>query len=180
MAVDPFDDHDPLLCGTSIDELLEHLTKGSPTEHERTCPHCRAVSVELRPLVEAVSSLPRATAPPGLLDDVMREVRADARSTRVLSLAEGASGRTEIRHSAMSAMLRASVDPARGLFVGRCRIERTSEGVTVSATARVLAGTPIPEAGDGARRDMAAFIRDRLGLGVARVDINVTDVVDPL
>ncbi|HJE58391.1 MAG TPA: hypothetical protein K8V84_07740 [Nocardiopsis listeri] len=179
MAVDPFDDHDPLPCGTSIDELLDHLAESTLTEHERACPHCRAVAVELRPLVEAMSSRPRVTAPPGLLDDVMREVRAEARSTRTLPLTEGVSGRTEIRHSAMSSMLRASVDPARGLFVGRCRIERASEGVIVSATARVLAGTPIPEAGDGARRDMTAFIHDRLGLRVARVDIDVTDVIDP-
>lgn len=145
MAVDPLDDHDPLSCGTSTDELLDHFTEGALTEHERACSHCRAITVKLRPLVEAMSSEARVSAPPGLLDDVMREVRAEARSARTLPLTEGALGRTEIRHSAMSAMLRASVEPARGLFVGRCRIERTSEGVTISATARVLAGRPPPK-----------------------------------
>lgn len=77
MAVDPSDDHDQLPCGTSADALLDHLRKGTVTGHERTCPHCRAAAEEFRPLLAALDSEGEITAPPGLLDDVMRTVRAE-------------------------------------------------------------------------------------------------------
>ncbi|WP_017579324.1 hypothetical protein [Nocardiopsis valliformis] len=196
MAVDPSDDHELLPCGTSADELLDHLREDTATAHERTCPHCRAAAEEFRPLLSALGSVlgedREVTAPPGLLDDVMRAVRAEGRSKETLRLpgpgsgrgsgsgphSGGAPGDTRIRHSAVSAMLRACVDPTEGLIVGRCRIERTPDGLAVTATARVLTGTVIPDATAAARRAMAAFVEDRLGLRVARIDIDVTDVID--
>ncbi|MEU3018767.1 MULTISPECIES: hypothetical protein [unclassified Nocardiopsis] len=186
MAVEPSDDHDRLPCGTSADTLLDHLRAGTVTEHERTCPHCRAATEEFRPLLSALGAAldddHRITAPPGLLDDVMSAVRAEGRSRRTLRLPGtgpgGARGDTRVRHSAVSAMLRARVDRAGGLVLGRCRIEETPEGLVVTATARVVSGTVIPEATARARRDMAAFVADRLGLRVARIDIDVTDVID--
>lgn len=75
-------------------------------------------------------------------------------------------------------MLRACVDPAEGLIVGRCRIEQTPDGLVVAATARVLSGTVIPEATAAARRAMGAFVQNRLGLRVGRIDIDVTDVIE--
>lgn len=186
MAVDPSHDHDhdQLPCGTSADTLLEHLRTGTTTAHERTCPHCRAASEEFRPLLSALGAAlgddREITAPPGLLDDVMRTVRAEGRSKKTLQLPGdgGTPGDTRIRHSAVSAMLRACVDPAEGLLVGRCRIERTPDGLVIAATARVLTGTVIPEATAAARRTMVEFVEDRLGLRVARIDIDVTDVID--
>lgn len=185
MAVDPSDDHDQLPCGTYADALLDHLRAGTATEHERTCPHCRTASEEFRPLLSALGSSlgddREITAPPGLLDDVMRAVRAEGRSKETLRLPDtgsgGGPGDTRIRHSAVSAMLRACVDPAEGLLVGRCRIERTPDGLAIAATARVLTGTVIPEATAAARRAMGTFVEDRLGLRVARIDIDVTDVI---
>lgn len=190
MAVDPSHDHDhsddQLPCGTSADALLDHLRAGTTTAHERTCPHCRAAAEEFRPLLSAMGSAlgddREITAPPGLLDDVMRAVRAEGRSKKTLRLpgagTGGTPGDTRIRHSAVSAMLRACVDPAEGLLVGRCRIERTPDGLVIGATARVLTGTVIPEATAAARRAMGTFVEDRLGLRVARIDIDVTDVID--
>jgi hypothetical protein len=194
MAVDPSDDHEQLPCGTSADELLDHLREGTTTAHERTCPHCRAAAEEFRPLLSALGSVlsgeHEVTAPPGLLDDVMRAVRAEGRSRQTLRLPGpgrgsasgsdpgGAPGDTRIRHSAVSAMLRACVDPAEGLIIGRCRIGHGPDGLAVTATARVLTGTVIPDATAAARRAMAAFVEDRLGLRVARIDIDVTDVID--
>ncbi|GAA1094285.1 hypothetical protein NE857_01505 [Nocardiopsis exhalans] len=194
MAVDPSDDHEQLPCGTSADALLDHLREGTATAHERTCPHCLAAAEEFRPLLSALGSAlsenREVTAPSGLLDDVMRTVRAEGRSGETLRLpapgprsgsdpdSGGAPGNTRIRHSAVSAMLRACVDPAEGLIVGRCRISHTPDGLAVTATARVLAGTVIPDATAAARRAMAAFVADRLGLRVARIDIDVTDVID--
>jgi hypothetical protein len=188
MAVDPShdheDSHDQLPCGTPADTLLEHLRAGTTTSHERTCPHCRSAAEEFRPLLSALGAArgedSEITAPPGLLDDVMRTVRSEGRSRKTLQLpgAGGTPGDTRIRHSAVSAMLRACVDPAGGLLVGRCRIERTPDGLVIAATARVLTGTVIPEATAAARETMGAFVADRLGLRVARIDIDVTDVVD--
>lgn len=191
MAVDPSDDHEQLPCGTSADQLLDHLREGTATRHERTCPYCLAAAEEFRPLLSALGSAleedREVTAPPGLLDDVMRAVRAEGRSRETLRLPDpasgpdsgGAPGDTRIRHSAVSAMLRACVDPAGGLIVGRCRIERTPDGLVITATARVLTGTVIPDATAAARRAMVGFVEDRLGLRVARIDIDVTDVIDP-
>ncbi|PWV47972.1 hypothetical protein [Nocardiopsis sp. L17-MgMaSL7] len=186
MAVDPSDDHEQLPCGTSADTLLEHLRAGTVTAHERTCPHCRAAADEFRPLLSALGAAldndREVTAPPGLLDDVMSVVRAEGRSRGTLRLPDtgsgGTPGDTRVRHSAVSAMLRARVDPAGGLVLGRCRIEDTLEGLVVTATARVLTGTVIPDATARARRDMSTFVEDRLGLRVARIDIDVTDVID--
>ncbi|MFE1166205.1 hypothetical protein [Nocardiopsis sp. NPDC058789] len=186
MAVEPSDDHERLPCGTSADTLLDHLRAGTVTDHERTCPHCRAAAEEFRPLLSALGAAldddRQVTAPPGLLDDVMSVVRAEGRSRSTIRLprtgGDGAPGDTRVRHSAVSAMLRARVDPAGGLLLGRCRIEETSEGLVVAATARVLTGTVIPEATASARRDMSTFVEDRLGLRVARIDIDVTDVID--
>ncbi|MBR8742228.1 hypothetical protein [Nocardiopsis sp. MG754419] len=180
MAVDPSDDHDRLPCGTSPDALLEHLRADAATAHERTCPHCRAAAEEFGPLLAALADRPLVTAPPGLLDDVMRAVRAEGRSVGAVPLGEGASGRTEIRRSAVAAMLRATVRPAGELVLGRCHVERTDDGIVVSATARVLVGVPIPEATGRARRDMTSFVHERLGLRVARIDIDVTDVIESL
>ena len=186
MAVDPSDDPDQLPGGTSADALLEHLRAGTTPGHERTCPHCQAAAEEFRPLLSALDSAAGdgrgITAPPGLLDDVMRAVRAEGRSKETLRLPDRGSGEgsgdTRIRHSAVSAMLRACVDPAEGLIVGRCRITRAPEGLVIAATARVLTGTVIPDATAAARRAMVGFVEDRLGLRVARVDIDVTDVID--
>lgn len=197
MAVNPSDDHEQLPCGTSADQLLGHLREGTATRHERTCPHCLAAAEEFRPLLSALGSVleedRQVAAPPGLLDDVMRTVRAEGRSSKTLRLPGPASGRrpgsapdsggapgdTRIRHSAVSAMLRACVDPAEGLVVGRCRIASAPEGLVVTATARVLTGTVIPHATAAARRAMIGLVEERLDLRVARVDIDVTDVIDP-
>ncbi len=190
MAVEPSrdhdDSHDQLPCGTSADALLDHLRAGTTTEHERTCPHCRAAAEEFRPLLSALGSAAdddrEITAPPGLLDDVMRTVRAERRSRETLRLADPGTGETpgdtRIRHSAISAVLRACVDPAAGLIVGGCRIRSTPDGLVVTATARVLSGTVIPEATGAARRVMRSFVEERLGLRVARIDIDVTDVIE--
>ncbi|MCP3015169.1 anti-sigma factor [Nocardiopsis dassonvillei] len=181
MAVDPSDDHDRLPCGTSVDALLRDLLSGRLTEHESSCEHCRAEAGELRPLVEAVrrDDEEEVTAPPGLLTDVMRVVRAERRSEGTIVLSGSGPGGTEVRESAVAAMLRTSVESVPGVVVGRCRVEQTREGLSVRATARVAVGFPIPDAADAARRAMRSLAEQRLGLPVARLDIDVVDLDDP-
>lgn len=181
MAVDPSDDHDRLPCGTTVDALLRHLTSGRLTEHESSCEYCREQAEELRPLVAAVrqSDDQEVTAPPGLLSDVMRAVRAERRAGTTVVLAGPGPGGTEIREAAVAALLRASVDSVPGVVVGRCRVRQSREGLTVLATARVALGLPIIEAAEAARRAMRTLIEDRLGLSAVRVDIDVVDLDDP-
>ncbi|WP_159942602.1 MULTISPECIES: hypothetical protein [unclassified Nocardiopsis] len=180
MAVEPSDDHDRLPCGNTVDALLRHMTSGELTGHERTCEHCRAQAEELRPLVTAVrrDGEEEVTAPSGLLTDVMRAVRSERRSERTIVLGGTGPGGTEVRESAVAAMLRASVEAVPGVVVGRCRVEQTGEGLFVRVTARVAVGLPIPDAAGAARRAMRSLVERRLGLPVARLDIDVVDLDD--
>lgn len=181
MAVDPSDDHDRLPCGNSVDALLRHMLSGEPTRHESNCEYCLEQEEELRPLVAAVrqSGEEEITAPPGLLSDVMRVVRTERRSDGTVVLTGSGPGGTEVRASAVAAMLRASVESVPGVVVGRCRVEQTGEGVWVRATARVRVGLPIPDAAEAARHAMRALVEEGLGLHVDRVDIDVVDLDDP-
>ncbi|WP_116246631.1 hypothetical protein [Nocardiopsis sp. FIRDI 009] len=180
MAVDPSDVHDRLPCANSVDALLRHLVSGALTEHESACRYCRDQAEELRPLVTAVrrSEERRVTAPPGLVSDVMRVVRAERRGGRSIVLDGSGPGGTEVRESAVAALLRASVDAVPGVVVGRCRIEQTARGVVVRATVRVGLDRPIPEAAEAARSTMRALVEEQLGLPVVRVDLDVVDVRD--
>ncbi|WP_017598996.1 anti-sigma factor [Nocardiopsis lucentensis] len=180
MAVDPSDVHDRLPCTNSVDALLRHLVSGALTEHESACPYCREQAEELRPLVTAVrqSDEQRVTAPTGLVSDVMRVVRAERRPGRTIVLDGPGPGGTEIRESAVAALLRASVDTVPGVVVGRCRIEQTARGVIIRAAVRVALDRPIPEATAAARSSMRALVEERLGLPVVRVDLDVVDVRD--
>ncbi|WP_017570343.1 anti-sigma factor [Nocardiopsis halotolerans] len=181
MAVDPSDDHDRLSCGNSVDALLGDMLSGGLTEHESACEYCRAQADELRPLVDAVrrDGEEEATAPPGLLTDVMRVVRAERRSEGTIVLTGPGPGGTEVRESAVAAMLRTSAASVPGVVVGRCRVEQTREGLSVRATARIAVGFPIPDAADAARRAMRSLAEQRLGLPVVRLDIDVVDLDDP-
>ncbi|PDP87616.1 hypothetical protein CQJ94_11255 [Glycomyces fuscus] len=181
MAVDPSDDHDRLPCGTPVDTLLRDLLSGRLTGHESACEHCRTEARELRPLVDAVrrDDGEEVAAPPGLLTDVMRVVRAERRSEGTVVLSGAGPGGTEVRESAVAAMLRASAESVPGVVVGRCRVEQTREGLSVRATARVAVGLPVPDAADAARRAMRSLAEQRLGLPVVRLDIDVVDLDDP-
>ena len=48
---------DRLPCGHDIDQLWDHLTKGTPDEHARSCEYCQAALNEIRPLRTATSEL---------------------------------------------------------------------------------------------------------------------------
>ncbi len=182
MALEPPDDgaDDLLPCGHGEDALVRNLMEGRTTEHEAACPYCRAAARELAPLVSVLRE-PEAeavTAPAGLVDDVMRAIRAERGSRRSLALDAPGPGTTHVRESAVAALARFSARSVPGVLVGRCRVRRDRDGLTVSLGARVAHGTPITEAADEVRRAVREVLENRLRLPVARIDIEVTGLIE--
>lgn len=182
MALEPPDDGDRglLPCGNGEDTLVRNLMDGRTTDHEAHCPHCRAAARDLAPLVSALNE-PEAeatTAPAGLVDDVMRAIRAERGSRRSLVLGGPGPGTTRIRESAVAAMARFAARGVPGVVVGRCRVRRETDGLTVSLTARVAQGTPIAEAAEDVRGAVREVLEDRLRLPVTRIDIEVVGLIE--
>ncbi|GAA3753181.1 hypothetical protein HDA32_004499 [Spinactinospora alkalitolerans] len=177
MAVEPT--HDRLPCGTDKAELIEHLEAGTRTEHELHCPHCRAVERDHGVLAAAREELAaeEVSAPPRLLGDVMRAVRAEPRSRRTLAVPPHEDGLTRVRETAAARILRLAAEQVSGLSVGRCVIgEETEEGVPVRLTARIEAGAPIPETAEAARRAVRGAGRSQLGWSITRIDVDIADI----
>ncbi|WP_067963646.1 Asp23/Gls24 family envelope stress response protein [Nocardiopsis trehalosi] len=180
MAVDPAGP-DRLPCGTDLDTLLAHLRAGAPTAHERTCPHCRAAARDHAPLSAARDELAAdtVTAPPNLLDDVMRVVRSDPRSGRLLPVAGAEAGTTHVRRFAAAALLRTAAEEVPGVARVRVRdMEETGDGVAVRVAAHLRVGAPIPETSAALRRAVRTAGRAHLGWHRVRVDIEVTGIAD--
>ncbi|MBV2362658.1 Asp23/Gls24 family envelope stress response protein [Streptomonospora nanhaiensis] len=178
MAVDP-GPGGALPCGTDPQELIEHLAAGAPTGHERACPHCRAAAAEFAPLLAARDRLAGepVAAPPRLLDDVMRTVRADPRSRRVYRLPGEEAGTTRVRRRVAAALLRTAAEQVPGVRLVRVReLRQDADGVAVVVAAVLEAGAPIPETARALREAVRAAGRAGLGWEVAAVDIEVADV----
>ncbi|NYJ32733.1 hypothetical protein [Nocardiopsis aegyptia] len=159
---------------------MRHLLDGRPTEHEAQCSHCRAAARDLAPLIRALGEpeLEATTAPAGLVDDVMRAIRAERGTRRSLELDGPGPGTTRIRETAVAAMARFSARGVSGVLVGRCRVHREEEGLAVSLTARVTQGTPIAAAAEEVRRAVRDILEDRLRLTVTRIDIEIVGLIE--
>ncbi|CAL9482521.1 hypothetical protein SUDANB121_03083 [Nocardiopsis dassonvillei] len=181
MALEPPDDGaDGLLpCGNGEDALVRNLVEGRTTEHEAHCPHCRAATRDLAPLVSVLREpgTDAVAAPAGLVDDVMRVIRAD-RGRRTLVLGGPGPGTTRIRESAVAALARFAARGAPGTLVGRCRVGRERDGLSVALAVRVAHGTPIAEAAEDLRRAVRDVLEDRLGLPVLRIDVEVVGLIE--
>ncbi|QBI52711.1 Asp23/Gls24 family envelope stress response protein [Streptomonospora litoralis] len=182
MAVDPGGRAPLLPCGTDPEALFEHLRSGDRTAHERACPHCLAAAAEFGPLVAARGDLAdeHVTAPPQLLDDVMRAVRADPRSQRTYRLAGEEAGSTRVRRPVAAAILRGAAEGVPGVAQAVVRkIRQETDRVDVRVSARFASGAAIPETAAELRRALRQAGRDRLGWDIAAVDVDVTDVDAP-
>lgn len=173
MAVNDPDDPDLLPCGESVDALLRRLRAGRPSGHERRCPHCRAAAEELRVLSAAQAEADReaVAAPPDLVDQVMRTVRAEADSGGFVTLDAGGRGWTRMRREAVAALLRAACDTVPGTAVGRCRFSTGPDGIAVELTARFTGEVPAPRLADELRRAVRRSALHHLGRRVTRVDV---------
>ncbi|MBB6174898.1 hypothetical protein HNR23_004958 [Nocardiopsis mwathae] len=172
-------DHERLPCGSDIDAVLEHERDGAPTDHELHCPHCRAAVEEHSVLHAARTELAteRVVAPPHLLDDVMRLVRADPRSRRVLPVPGEEEGVTRVRRSAAAAVLRTAAEDVPGVADARVtELTEGDDGIEVALRVRLYTGTPVPRVDTALRTRVAEVARDQLGWSAARVDISVIDL----
>ncbi|MEJ5946464.1 Asp23/Gls24 family envelope stress response protein [Pseudokineococcus basanitobsidens] len=199
---------DHLPCGRPTDPLVELATTGhggdpdALDEHQRACVHCRALLAEATRLWRPVRDLAarHEVAPPGLLDTVMRAVRALGREPLHLVL-PGAGGTTRIAATVLvriAEQAAASVPGVR-LVLARGSAVHASGGTGVPGTGPTLPAVGVAGRGTVVELavvatygeslpDVAAQVRTTvadhlLALTTAQaitVDIYVDDVVPPL
>ncbi|MET7304731.1 Asp23/Gls24 family envelope stress response protein [Embleya sp. NPDC005575] len=179
-SADP--DPDLLPCGRDPEAVLEHAAAGESDEHERACPECQALLRDhsvLDQVTREWAELP-VPVPDDLGTRVMRLVRAELHTGRLLPLGEPDEQLT-LTETAAARTLRAAVDAEPGVQARSCRI-RPHENragaavpgpVTVRLSVGVPYGEPIHALADRLRERVRRAASERLGLEVAKVDVDV-------
>ncbi|MFI6587725.1 Asp23/Gls24 family envelope stress response protein [Embleya sp. NPDC050493] len=179
-AADP--DPDLLPCGRDPQAVLEHAAAGESDEHERSCPECQALLRDhsvLDQVTREWAELP-VPVPDDLGARVMRLVRAELHTGRLLPLGEPDEQLT-LTETAAARTLRAAVDAEPGVQARSCRIRpyenRTGAAVPGPVTVRLSVGVPYGEPihalADRLRERVRRAASERLGLEVAKVDVDV-------
>jgi uncharacterized alkaline shock family protein YloU len=194
-----------LACGADVDTLLEQVADGHArqlTDHQRDCVHCRAAIGELDALWSPVRELAAAPvpSPPGLATAVIGRIRRLARDVGyTLEMTDG--GAIRIAARIVAALARDSASRVPGV---RLALGRTTHG-PVSAlaqdimpadrradTAGVLGRTaavdltvavnydrPVHHVARDIQKQVAAALRNDLGLRAATVNVVIADIRDP-
>jgi hypothetical protein len=174
-----------LPCGREPEAVLEHAGAGELDEHERACPECQAVIRDhsvLDQVTREWAELP-VPMPDDLGTRVMRLVRAELHTGRLLPLGEPDEELT-LTETAAARALRAAVDAEPGVQARSCRI-RPHENragaavpgpVVVRLSVGVPYGEPIHPLTDRLRERVRRAATERLGLEVAKVDVDVVDL----
>ena len=172
MAVNPTGDRLP--CSRHLDELWDHLARGTPDEHARACEHCQAALDEIRPLLTATSELAAEPArpPDDLPGRVMTVIRARIPPAPRIALPSPTGIRLHISEHAAAIILRAAGDTVEGVRARSCRL--TPAGLKLTISLRF--GTPAVTATKAVRAAVRAAARAQLGLTLGRIDIEVTDI----
>jgi hypothetical protein len=180
MALNLADDHLP--CGQDIDQLWDHLAKGTPDEHARSCEHCQAALNEIRPLRTALSELAaQPVRPPAdLSGKVMAAVRARIAAAPRIALPGPAGNRLFISERAAAFILRAAGDTVDGVRARSCRITPDAHDMSTPTDLRLSIslrfGMPALAAARAVRMAVRTAARAQLGLTLGRIDIDVVDV----
>ncbi|WP_406287683.1 Asp23/Gls24 family envelope stress response protein [Embleya sp. NBC_00896] len=181
-SVRPGSDEELLPCGREPETVLEHAGAGLLDEHERSCPECQAVIRDhsvLDQVTREWAELP-VPVPDDLGSRVMRLVRAELHTGRLLPLGEPDEQLT-LTETAAARTLRAAADAEPGVQARSCRI-RPHENragaavpgpVTVRLSVGVPYGEPIHPLADRLRERVTRAATERLGLEVAKVDVDV-------
>ncbi|MFI1381458.1 Asp23/Gls24 family envelope stress response protein [Embleya sp. NPDC020886] len=171
-----------LPCGRDPEAVLEHAAAGESDEHERSCPECQALLRDhsvLDQVTREWAELP-VPVPDDLGVRVMRLVRAELHTGRLLPLGEPDEQLT-LTESAAARTLRAAVDAEPGVQARSCRIRpyenRAGAAVPGPVTVRLSVGVPYGEPihalADRLRERVRRAASERLGLEVAKVDVDV-------
>ena len=133
MAVNLADDRLP--CGHDIDQLWDHLAKGTPDEHARSCEYCQAALNEIRPLHTAISELAAEPVrpPADLSGRVMAAVRARISAAPRIALPGQAGNRLFISECAAAFILRAAATPSTAYAPAKCPLTPDAHDMSTSA-----------------------------------------------
>ena len=194
-----------LACGADVDTLLEQIADGHArqlTDHQRDCVHCQAAIGELNALWSPVRELAAAPVPPppGLATAVIGRIRRLARDVGyTLEMTDG--GAIRIAAGIVAALARDSASRVPGvrLALGRTthgplsalaqhampaeRRAGTAAGVlgrtaAVDLTIAVNYDRPVHHVARDIQKQVAAALRDDLGLRAATVNVIVADILD--
>lgn len=194
-----------LACGADVDTLLEQVADGHArqlTDHQRDCVHCRAAIGELDALWSPVRELAAAPvpSPPGLAIAVIGRIRRLARDVGyTLEMTDGGAIRIAARIVAALARDSAGRVPGVRLALGRTThgalgefaqdimpAERrgTAAGVlgrtaVVDLTIAVNYDRPVHHVARDIQKQVAAALRNDLGLRAATVNVVIGDILDP-
>ena len=182
MAVNLADDRLP--CGHDIDQLWDHLAKGTPDEHARSCQYCQAALNEIRPLRTAIGELAAEPVrpPADLSGKVMAAVRArvGAAPAPRIALPGPAGNRLLISERAAAFILRAAGDTVDGVRARSCRLAPDAHDLSTSTDLKLSISLrfdmPVLAAARAVRMAVRAAARAQLGLTLGRIDIDVVDV----
>ncbi len=188
-----------LSCGRDAAKVWERAAAGRPSSHDRSCPHCQAVTDDQRLLATAVAALvdEAVEPPPSLTERVMGAVLAELRPAHYLPLPTR-HGHARIDRITAAGVLRRAVSQMSALRVRSCQIhliepprsddtsgDDTSAGsilgsptvrINISVTARF--GADLLSATARVRQMILAAAEDLLGLPVATVDVEVVDIFE--
>lgn len=194
-----------LACGADVDTLLEQVADGHArqlTDHQRDCVHCRAAIGELDALWSPVRALVAAPvpSPPGLATAVIGRIRRLARDVGyTLEMTDGGAIRIAGRIVAALARDSASRVPGVRLALGRTthgplgaiaqrimpadRRAGTAAGVlgrtaVVDLTIAVNYDRPVHHVARDIQKQVAAALRNDLGLRAATVNVVIGDILD--
>lgn len=169
-----------LPCGRSVEDVWAEIEAGEAGAHTAGCPHCSTARDSLDRLAEATRELvdDPIEPPAGLLDRVLGAVRADLAQSDALALPVPAGG-VDMSTRALAAVLRYAVDTVAGLRAHRCRIEPVAGRpdlvhVWMSVSLNYHSGRA--DGLDQARGRIRAALSDRVGLGLAGLDLEIGDV----
>jgi uncharacterized alkaline shock family protein YloU len=194
-----------LACDADVDILLEQVADGHAgqlTDHQRDCVHCRAAIGELNALWSPVRELATAPVPPppGLATAVIGRIRGLVRDVGyTLEMTDGGAIRIAARIVAALARDSASRVPGVRLALGRTthgalsalaqhtmpaeRRAGTAAGVlgrtaVVDLTIAVNYDRPVHHVARDIQKQVAAALRNDLGLRAATVNVVIGDILD--
>jgi hypothetical protein len=173
---------DRLPCGHDIDQLWDHLVRGAPDEHARSCEHCQAALTEIRPLHTAISALAAEPVrpPADLRAKVMAAVRARMAAAPRIALPAPAGNRLVISEHAAAIILRAAGDTVDGVRARSCRLPPDAHDMSTDTDLKLSISLrfdmPVLAAARAVRVAVRAAARAQLGLTLGRIDIDVVDV----
>jgi len=173
---------DRLPCGHDIDQLWDHLAKGTPDQHVRSCEYCQAALSEIRPLRTATSELAAEPVrpPADLSGTVMAAVRARIAGAPRIALPGPAGNRLFISEPAAAFILRAAGDTVDGVRARSCRLTPYPHDQSISTDLKLSislrSDMPALAAARAVRTAVRGAARAQLGLTLGRIDIDVVDV----